>query len=54
MELRGSIHADSEIRLLAVEVCRVLKKESPNIFHDVEVVDERDGLPSVRVLHSKV
>jgi thymidylate synthase (FAD) len=54
MELRGSIHADTEIRLLAVEVCRVLKKESPNIFHDVEVVDEPDGLPAVRVIHSKV
>jgi len=54
LELRGSVHADTEIRLLAVEVCRVLKKESPNIFHDIELVDEPDGLPSVRVLHSKV
>jgi thymidylate synthase (FAD) len=54
LELRGSVHADTEIRLLAVEVCRVLKQESPNIFHDVELVDEPDGMPSVRVLHSKV
>jgi thymidylate synthase (FAD) len=54
LELRGSPHADTEIRLLAVEVCRVLKKESPNIFHDVEVYDEADGLPAVRVQHSKV
>ncbi len=54
LELRGSVHADTEIRLLAVEVCRVLKKESPNIFHDVEIIDEPDGNPSVRVQHGKV
>lgn len=54
LEMRGAPHADTEIRLLAVEICRVLKKESPNIFHDVEVVEDPDGLPSVRVLHSKV
>jgi thymidylate synthase (FAD) len=54
LELRGSPHADTEIRMLAVEVCRVLKKESPNIFHDIEVYDETDGMPAVRVIHSKV
>jgi len=54
LELRGSIHADTEIRLLAVEVARVLTKEAPNIFHDVEIIDEPDGMPSVRVQHSKV
>ncbi len=54
LELRGSVHADTEIRLLAVEVFRVFKKESPNIFQDIELVDEPDGMPSVRVLHSKV
>ncbi|HET7102118.1 MAG TPA: FAD-dependent thymidylate synthase [Terriglobia bacterium] len=54
LELRGSIHADTEIRLLAVEVCRVLKNESPNIFHDIKIYDEADGMPAVRVTHSKV
>jgi thymidylate synthase (FAD) len=54
LELRGSPHADTEIRLLAVEVCRVLKQESPNIFRDIEVVSEPDGMPAVRVAHSKV
>jgi thymidylate synthase (FAD) len=54
LELRGSPHADTEIRLLAVEVCRALKRESPNIFHDIEVVDEPDGMPAVRAVHSKV
>jgi thymidylate synthase (FAD) len=54
LELRGSPHADTEIRLLAVEVYKAMKKESPNIFHDIELVDEPDGMPAVRVLHSKV
>ncbi|HEV3279180.1 MAG TPA: FAD-dependent thymidylate synthase [Terriglobia bacterium] len=54
LELRGSIHADTEIRLLAVEVARILAKESPNIFHDVAIIEEPDGMPSVRVQHSKV
>ncbi|HEX5411887.1 MAG TPA: FAD-dependent thymidylate synthase [Terriglobia bacterium] len=54
LELRGSPHADTEIRLLAVEVCHALKKESPNIFHDIDVYDETDGMPAVRVTHSKV
>jgi thymidylate synthase (FAD) len=54
LELRGSVHADTEIRLLAVEVYRLFKKESPNIFQDIELVDEPDGMPSVHVTHSKV
>jgi thymidylate synthase (FAD) len=54
LELRGSPHADTEIRMLAVEVCRVFKKESPNIFHDIEIYEEEDGMPAVRVTHSKV
>jgi len=54
LELRGSPHADTEIRLLAVEICKVLKRESPNIFHDIGLIDEPDGIPSVRVAHSKV
>jgi thymidylate synthase (FAD) len=54
VELRGSADADTEIRLLAVEVCRVLKKESPNLFPDIEIVDQPDDMPAVTVLHSKV
>ncbi len=54
LELRGSIHADTEIRLLAVEIGRVLKHESPNIFHDIEIYEEADSMPAVRVQHSKV
>jgi len=54
LEQRGSAHADTEIRLLAIEVFHALKKDSPAIFQDVELVDEPDGMPSIRVLHSKV
>jgi thymidylate synthase (FAD) len=54
LEQRGSAHADTEIRLLAVEICRVLKRESPNLFHDVELVNRPDGMPAVQVQHSKV
>ncbi len=54
LEQRGSPHADTEIRRLAVEIARALKKESPSIFQDVEVYDEADALPAVRVQHSKV
>lgn len=52
-EMRGSIHADTEIRELAVAMCRLLKEESPNIFADVNVVLE-DGVEVIRVVHSKV
>jgi thymidylate synthase ThyX len=52
--LRGSPHADTEIRLLSVEICRVFKKESPNIFRDLDLIDDPDGMPSVRVTYSKV
>ena len=54
LELRGSPHADTEIRLLAIEICKVLKRESPNIFHDIELADEPDGMQAVRVRHTKV
>lgn len=54
LELRGSPHADTEIRLLAVEVGGMLKKESPAIFHDVEIYEESDGMPAIRVNYSKV
>jgi thymidylate synthase (FAD) len=54
LEMRGSPHADTEIRIVAVEICRVMKNESPNIFPDIEIYDEADGMPAVRVIHSKV
>ncbi|MBN1282576.1 MAG: FAD-dependent thymidylate synthase [Proteobacteria bacterium] len=52
-EMRGSPHADTEIRELAVAMCRIMKEEAPNIFADVEVVLE-DGIETISVKHSKV
>ena len=49
LEQRGSAHADTEIRRLAIEVFHLFKKEAPNIFQDIDLVDEPDGMPSVRV-----
>jgi thymidylate synthase (FAD) len=54
LELRGSPHADTEIRLLAVEIGRVLKRESPHLFSDLQFSDEPDGMPAIHVTHSKV
>lgn len=54
LELRGSPHADSEIRRLAIAICEVLKRESPAIFRDLEIVEAEDGLPAVRAAYSKV
>jgi thymidylate synthase (FAD) len=54
LEQRGSPHADTEIRLLAVEIGRVLKRESPHLFHDVEIITQPDGMPAVEVQYSKV
>jgi thymidylate synthase (FAD) len=54
LEQRGSPHAEAEIRRLAVEVAKVLKQESPNLFGDIEITNGADGIPEVRVQHSKV
>ncbi len=52
-EMRGSIHADAEIRELAVTMCRAAKEEAPNIFADVDIVLD-DGVETIQVEHSKV
>jgi len=52
-EMRGSSHADTEIRELAITMFRLMKEESPNIFADLGVV-LHDGIESIDVIHSKV
>lgn len=54
IELRGSIHADTEIRRLAVEVTRILKEEAPNLFMDAEIIPLDDGTEAVEVQYTKV
>ena len=53
IELRGSRHADAEIRKLALAVLKIMQKEAPNIFGDYELV-ETDGVVEATTKHGKV
>jgi thymidylate synthase (FAD) len=46
IELRGSPHAETEIRLLAIAVLRALQQEAPNLFNDY-TVESKDGTETV-------
>ncbi len=37
LELRGSRHAQWEIRRMAVEVLRILQEKAPSVFHDLRI-----------------
>lgn len=53
--MRGTIHADREIRRLACVVAKILKEESPLLFQDVEIlVNEGDYNNYVTLQHQKV
>jgi thymidylate synthase (FAD) len=54
VELRGSEHADLEIRKVAVAMLRILQKESPSIFGDYQIVALGDGSEATRTEHTKV
>jgi thymidylate synthase (FAD) len=54
IELRGDIHAEAEIRALACDVARLMKKEAPNLFGDYEIVKLPDGSERTRTTHRKV
>lgn len=43
IEMRGSRHAEVEIRKLAVAVLRVMQQEAPNLFADYQLVPLGDG-----------
>lgn len=43
IELRGSRHAETEIRKLATAVLHVLQQDAPNLFGDYELVPLGDG-----------
>lgn len=43
IELRGSRHAETEIRKLAVQVLQIMRKEAPNLFGDYDLVPLDDG-----------
>lgn len=52
--LRGSIHADLEIRRLAVVIADRLKELAPNCMQDVSIVVDVDGRKSVELTYPKV
>ena len=54
IELRGSEHADVEIRKVAVAMLKLLQRESPAIFSDYELVPLPDGTQATRTGHPKV
>ena len=47
LEQRGNIHADLEIRRLAVALLEPLRLYAPNAFQDFEIVTDEDGRESV-------
>jgi len=54
IELRGSEHADVEIRKVAVELLRIMKQESPSLFGDYSLETLADGTLATRTSHPKV
>jgi thymidylate synthase (FAD) len=54
IEMRGSRHAEVEIRKLAVQVLRLLQQEAPNLFGDYELLPLPDGTFEAVTAHRKV
>jgi thymidylate synthase (FAD) len=52
--LRGGEGAEPEIRRLAVKLCRLMQREAPNLFGDLEVIPLADSTEGVRAGHTKV
>ncbi len=40
LQIRGDKHAQWEIRMIAIEILRILKEKSPNCFFDMNVDDD--------------
>ena len=54
IELRGSEHADVEIRKVAVQMLRILQQESPSLFSDYTLMPLADGTFATHTVHPKV
>ena len=54
IELRGSEHADVEIRKVAVAMLRIMQRESPNLFADYRLETLPDGTVVTHTEHPKV
>jgi thymidylate synthase (FAD) len=54
IELRGSRHAEPEIRKLATLVLKIMQEEAPNLFRDYTLVPLADGTFEAVTPHRKV
>jgi len=54
IELRGSRHAEVEIRKLAVKVLQIMQQEAPHVFGDYQLVPLPDGTFEAITEHRKV
>jgi len=54
IEMRGSRHAEVEIRKLAVKVLQIMQTEAPNLFRDYQLVPLPDGTFEAATPHRKV
>lgn len=54
IEMRGSEHADVEIRKLALGLLEIMQQEAPSMFADYTVETLADGTRAVRTPHPKV
>jgi len=54
IELRGSAAAEPEIRKVAVKLLRIMQREAPNLFGDIEIVALEDGSLGTATVHHKV
>ena len=53
VQVRHSVHADAEIRRLAIRMLDILKMESTHVFSDMEVVFV-DGIETIHAEYRKV
>jgi thymidylate synthase (FAD) len=54
IEMRGSRHAETEIRKLAVCVLQLMQKEAPHLFGDYQLIPLPDGTFEASTPHRKV
>jgi 5-methylcytosine-specific restriction endonuclease McrA/DNA-binding XRE family transcriptional regulator len=54
IEMRGSRHAEVEIRKLAVKVLQIMQTEAPHLFSDYQLVPLPDGTFEANTPHRKV
>jgi thymidylate synthase (FAD) len=54
IEMRGSRHAEVEIRKLAVKVLQIMQTEAPHLFSDYQLVPLPDGTFEADTPHRKV